>query len=147
MNYLTALLAMTITLFSGGTITTDQPFQQQIQQPAVTVPAKTHTGYEEVTSPYPTEVESVLNKLRRTGGAEVVQGEHKTYVVIGLGQRSTGGYKVEVDGIETNANGQIIVKAHEVKPAEGSMTIQVISYPTKVIALPKTTQPVSVILN
>ena len=146
MNYITALLAMTITFFTGGTMTSDQPFQQPIQQPVASVPAEKHSAYESITSPLPANVESALTQLRRTGGYQVVQGD-KTYVVITLGQRSTGGYQVAIDGIDTSANGQLIVKAHEVKPSPGSMKIQVISYPTKVIALPKTTLPVTVELK
>ncbi|MGD8191613.1 protease complex subunit PrcB family protein [Brevibacillus ginsengisoli] len=144
MNYLTALLAMTVTLFTGGPISTEQPFHLPIQ-PVASTPAEQHSSYESVSSPFPTEVESALAKVSRTGGYQVVQG-NKTYVVIGLGQRSTGGYKVEIDGIETTSD-QVIVKAHEVKPSQGSMSIQVISYPTKVIALPKTTLPVTVELK
>lgn len=147
MNYLTAILAMTITLFTGGTMAADQPFQQPNNQPVVQpVTNENSPSFEYIASPYPAKVESALTQLRFTGGYQVIQGD-KTYVVIGLGKRSNGGYQVVVDGVTKTANGQLVVGAHEVKPAPGAMTIQVISFPTKVIALPKTTLPVTVELK
>lgn len=145
MNYLTAILAMTITLFSGGAIAIDQPLQHNVPQPSVEASIPNASGaFQYVSLPYPKEVEAAFNNLRQTGGSQVVQGDKQTYVVISLGQRSTGGYRVVVDGVKPDAKGNLIVSAHEVKPAPGKMTIQVITYPSTVIAIPKTTLPVTV---
>lgn len=145
MKTIAAILALTISFLTGETMTTDHNANPQVNQ--VTAPATNASiSYETVQSPYSKEVQASLQAIRLTGGTRVVVAD-KTYVIISLGKRNTGGYKVVVDGIEKLANGNFVVKAHEVKPQPGMMTTQAITYPSVVIALPATNGKVTVDLK
>lgn len=141
MNIFAAIVAFTLSLFTGGPMTPDQP----LNQPAAQSPVS-NGSFELISPPYPEEVKAALKNIRLTGGYQVVH-KDKTYVVIGLGQRSTGGYRIVIDGVSKDASGKWIVKAHEVKPQPGAMKIQMISYPAAVIALPGTSEAVGVEMN
>ncbi|SFJ76638.1 protease complex subunit PrcB family protein [Brevibacillus centrosporus] len=93
-------------------------------------------GYEPVAAPYPPAVQSALSKVRKSGGHTIVRANGKSYVVIGAGQRPTGGYQLVADQVKRTGPHGFTVSVHMKAPAPGSMKIQVISYPTLVIALP-----------
>jgi hypothetical protein len=57
----------------------------------------------------------------------------ETAVALSPGQRPTGGYRLEVERVEQNANG-IVVSAREVVPCVGTT---VLTHPLTVIAVPK----------
>ncbi|RNB89159.1 protease complex subunit PrcB family protein [Brevibacillus nitrificans] len=92
--------------------------------------------YEPVAAPYPPAVQSALSKVRKSGGHTIVRANGKSYVVIGAGQRPTGGYQLVADQVKRTGPHGFTVSVHVKAPAPGSMKIQVISYPTLVIALP-----------
>jgi len=102
--------------------------------------------YDLVKAPYPDEVEASLEDIRKNGGFKQVNGKDKTYVLIGLGQRPTGGYTIEVTKAEQNGQ-QVTVYVRERKPEAGTMTTQVISYPVTVVSLAKTTSAVKVVFE
>lgn len=145
MKLFATLLALTITFFTGETMTTDHNANPQANQASASA-SQVAISYETVQSPYPKEVQASLQDVRFTGGTKIVVVD-KTYVIIALGKRNTGGYKVVVDGIEKQADGSLVVKAHEVKPQAGAMTVQVITYPSAVIAIPTTNTKVTVDLK
>ncbi len=65
------------------------------------------------------------------------------YTIIGynMGQKPNSGYYIEVkDVIEKQDT--VLIKADTVSPGENCLTLQVISYPTTYIAIPKTQKPV-----
>ncbi|MFD2371945.1 protease complex subunit PrcB family protein [Brevibacillus sp. GCM10020057] len=92
--------------------------------------------YEAVAAPYPPAVQEALNKVRKNGGHTIVRAKGKSYVVIGAGQRPTGGYQLVADQVKRTGPHGYTVSVHVKAPTPGSMNIQVISYPTLVIALP-----------
>jgi len=92
--------------------------------------------YEAVAAPYPPAVQDALSKVRKNGGHTIIRSKGKSYVVIGAGQRPTGGYQLVADQVKRTGPHGFIVSVHVKAPAPGSMKIQVISYPTLVIALP-----------
>jgi hypothetical protein len=82
-------------------------------------------------------VQSALQQLRKSGGQTIVRAEGKTYVVIGVGERPTGGYRLAVEQIKRHADQTFEVDIREHKPAPGTWKTQVVTYPTIVVALPQ----------
>jgi hypothetical protein len=96
---------------------------------------------------YPEFIENKLNQIKQRGGTTTVTDEEYTYVLLALGERRTGGYSIEVLGAEEKSDPSgrfILIKAKEIRPTPGDMVIQVITYPTAVYKIPKTTLPVKV---
>ncbi len=118
---------------------------------AVTAPAHSSVSqpvaYQVVSAPYPQQVAAVWQDVRKQGGHQVVHTDDATYVVIGAGQRPTGGYTLAVDSVQQGEDGSLVVRVHENKPSPGAMRTQVITYPTVVISLPKTSQPIQVVFS
>lgn len=86
--------------------------------------------YNQLPSNVKMEVDMV-NKEEKT--IKVIQGEEDSqYIFIGLGERRTGGYGIEIKSVE-DVEGRIAVVYKERKPEPGAMLIQVITYPWEVI--------------
>jgi hypothetical protein len=92
---------------------------------------------EQLAATYPPAVQSALKQLRKSGGQTIVRAEGKAYVVIGVGERPTGGYRLAVERIKQHADQTFEVDVREHKPAPGAWKTQVITYPTIVVALPR----------
>lgn len=133
---LSILVAVSLTIIGQPMSIQDTAAESAVSARAV--------SYQLVTAPYPSSVQQVWKQIRLSGGHEIVSDEKATYVIIGLGKRSTGGYRVAIDQVTQLADGSYLVKVHEQKPVPGLMTTQVISYPTAVIALPKTSSAITV---
>lgn len=141
MNTLLGLLLSASLFALGGMPTMPE------QQPKPAAFAEHTLTYEQVKMPYPAAAKTAWESIRKQGGYKVGSDAQKTYVAIGLGQRSTGGYSVAVTGVTQGANGQIVIKVREQGPKPGAMTTQALTYPTIVIALPKTAKPINVIFE
>lgn len=133
MNTMFSIFASLSMVLFGGTAAQPVP-ANQVQAAVEQTPV-----YEIVKGPYSDEVTKAVQSVREKGGQTVVQDGTNTYLVIGAGQRSTGGYSLILDKIEKTVDGTLLVKVHEQKPKAGTMTTQVISYPTMVIAFPEMT--------
>lgn len=101
-------------------------------------------SYEAVAAPYPHAVQEALKKVRKNGGHTIVRANGKSYVVVGAGQRPTGGYRLVADQVKRTGPHNFSVSVRVQAPAKGAMKTQVISYPTLVIALPDEQAKVSV---
>ncbi|USG63692.1 protease complex subunit PrcB family protein [Brevibacillus ruminantium] len=133
------LLAASLTL-------TGQPFS--IDHPTPTTPmVESADGLQSVHAPYPPAVQDALRSVRKSGGHSVVRADQKTYVVIGAGQRPTGGYRLVAERVEKTGTHGYIIHVREQKPAAGAMKTQVISYPTLVVAVPDNQAQVKVIFS
>lgn len=84
----------------------------------------------------PTKVKTVVEKLTGSQSKNNVSlnVEGRTYLILALGERPTGGYHVNVSKVEQRDN-ILHVYAEEKAPAEGAMVIQVISYPYTVVSV------------
>ncbi len=142
MNTIFALLASLSMIFSGSAAAIDGQSAQAPVQPAQ---SGQQVSYSVVTSPYPAAAEQAVSTIRKQGGHRVESDATNTYVAIGLGQRPTGGYSLTVEKVTRNQSGELQITVKENKPQPGMMTTQVITYPTVVISLPKTTQPIKVV--
>lgn len=141
MNTLLGLLLFASLFALGGMNTMPD------QKPDASTFAQQSLSYELVNMPYPVVAKTAWESVRKQGGYQVNSDAQKTYVAIGLGQRSTGGYNVAVTKVVQTANGEILIKAQEQHPKPGVMTTQALTYPSVVIALPKTTKPIKVVFE
>lgn len=57
-----------------------------------------------------------------------------SYVILNMGEKSSGGYSIGIDTVIEEAD-KIIIKVKEVKPAEGSMTTSLMTYPYAVVKI------------
>ena len=56
------------------------------------------------------------------------------YLILNMGEKSSGGYSIGIDTVIEEAD-KIIIKVKEIKPAEGSMTTSVMTYPYSVVKI------------
>ncbi|MTW88208.1 protease complex subunit PrcB family protein [Virgibacillus dakarensis] len=86
----------------------------------------------------PDKVQKWISKHRAEKANKVFHVDGKTYVIVMLGQKSSGGFNVKIEQIqqttntspETNGgNNTITVSYEETKPKKGSMNIQALTYP------------------
>lgn len=81
--------------------------------------------------------------LRELKGYKVITVNNETYLYIGLGEKSTGGYGIEVTRLEDN-EGILNVEVNVIQPKPGDMVTQVITYPHKILKLNFTPKEVNV---
>lgn len=89
----------------------------------------------------PKQVQNWLEKERTKEVNKVFLVNGKTYVIVQLGQKSTGGYRVSVKQIELvkpSSGNQTVFVHYQVKaPKQGSFNIQVLTYPVAIVVLNK----------
>lgn len=85
----------------------------------------------------PEEVKDVVNEMKTKGGYKAVKVNDLQYVFIGLGERKTGGYDVELVSVE-NANGKVKIVYKEKKPDPGDMVTMALTYPYIVVEIDST---------
>ncbi len=56
------------------------------------------------------------------------------FVILNMGEKSSGGYSIGIDTVIEEAD-KIIIKVKEIKPAEGSMTTSVMTYPFAIVKI------------
>ena len=85
----------------------------------------------------PTEVRTVVEELKKSDESRhrSLTSAERTYLIIVLGQRPTGGYTINVNRLE-QADDSLHVYAEEEGPPEDALVTQVISYPFIVISVP-----------
>jgi protease stability complex PrcB-like protein len=62
----------------------------------------------------------------------------ESVVAVFMGSRNTAGYSVAIVST-TDAQGALIVRYKETRPASGAITAQVITFPYHIVAIPKST--------
>ncbi|BAH43257.1 hypothetical protein BBR47_22800 [Brevibacillus brevis NBRC 100599] len=139
-------LLLTATLAVTGTQVLS-PQHPIVSEPVAKEAVQANAGYEAVAAPYPPAVQEALKTVRKNGGHTIVRANGKSYVVVGAGQRPTGGYRLVTDQVKRTGPHDFAVQVRVQAPAPGSMKIQVISYPTLVIALPDQQAKVSVLMR
>ncbi|WP_025028307.1 protease complex subunit PrcB family protein [Caldalkalibacillus mannanilyticus] len=96
---------------------------------------------------YPDFIQTELEKIKQQGGLSVVHDQDYTYAVIGLGERSTGGYSIQVlsaEEVQGPTERYILIKAKETKPGPYDMVTQAFTYPVAVHRLPLTPLPIKI---
>ncbi len=81
---------------------------------------------------------SILQQLHRSPLWHAREYGDSMYIYVGWGEKPTGGYSVEITGVEHNGNGELVVKALFRAPSPDEMVTQVITYPYDLTAVEKT---------
>lgn len=90
----------------------------------------------EETASLPPQVKALTEKLAdfKSIRNKSITVDGKTYIVLSLGERSTGGYRITVTKVEQQD--QVVhIYAQEKPPPGGAMVIQVITHPYTVISI------------
>jgi hypothetical protein len=77
-----------------------------------------------------------LENYMTKGTHSLIDGDY-IYVLISAGERPTGGYSIEVNSITEVTPGTAYIHAHLHAPEEGSMVIQVLTYPSVMVRFEK----------
>jgi hypothetical protein len=82
----------------------------------------------------PNEIKMLLNDESLKGKIHGDDIDKTNYIVLNMGEKSTGGYSIGVEKVEeTDKN--IIITVKETVPAPDSMLMQVITYPYAVVKI------------
>ncbi len=85
----------------------------------------------------PSAVARELEQMRARAGTKAVVVDGTTYAVITAGEKSNGGYSVEVTSIgDSEGKLEVVYKVNSPKP--GTMTTQAITYPSVVVKFQNT---------
>lgn len=90
--------------------------------------------YEVLTDNIPEELSKLIEENKVNKGFVARQINNEYYVVVFMGEQSTGGYAIAVTDIEDN-EGKTNITVTETKPAEGDMVTQAITYPYQVVKI------------
>lgn len=75
------------------------------------------------------EIAADIEELKLTRGYYYWQQEDGSYLIlISAGEKSSGGYGIEVDTVEDN-EGKTVISVLETEPAPDTMSIQILTYP------------------
>ena len=87
-------------------------------------------NYEDLDS----ELKSTIDEKKMEKGHILVKAEESEYyyLVVFAGEKNTGGYGIEITKV-SNQEGKTTVVVEETSPAEGMMTIQVLTYPLDIV--------------
>ncbi len=113
------------------------PVEDQKVDPVDTDRTINPIAYETVAledSNIPTDLMKSVEAQKGNRGYMVWKENNTTLLVIMAGEKSTGGYSIEVESIEDH-EGKNVVTVVETEPAAGDMTIQVITYPYVIVRL------------
>ncbi|PLS19018.1 hypothetical protein CVD28_01035 [Bacillus sp. M6-12] len=91
----------------------------------------------------PQTLKNQIEKRKSTRGFLAHRGEDGLYVYIASGEKTTGGFNVEVVSVEDN-EGKTIIYVKENTPEKGMITTQAISYPSVTVKMKGTTENVHV---
>ncbi len=92
------------------------------------------TIYEKIED-VPAELKADVEKIQQKKGYSIIKSaDNKNYVFIGLGEKPTAGYGVDVKAIKETED-MVVIEVDEIKPAAGQATAQVISYPFVLLRL------------
>jgi hypothetical protein len=79
-------------------------------------------------------LENQLIDVKETAGYKLITLTDEIYLYIGLGEKPTGGYDLEVTYMEDN-EGILNMEVKVIEPKAGDMVSQVINYPSRILKL------------
>jgi hypothetical protein len=82
----------------------------------------------------PEELVDFVNENKMEQGYATYEGKNKSYLLISLGQRNTGGYSLELTNF-TIDNGKALFTAKEIIPPSDAFVTQALTYPVLLIEL------------
>lgn len=80
------------------------------------------------------EIKMLLNDEKLKGKINSTDVQQSNFVVLNMGEKPTGGYRITVDNV-TETEKEIVITVKEITPEPGAMLIQQISYPYTVVKI------------
>ncbi len=96
-----------------------------------------HFAIVEEENEFPLEINQWISSNKEKEGYVVIEEEEHTYVVISRGEKSTGGYTINVNEVEDQEE-WISIKVEYINPDPMDMVMQIITYPVIVIRMERT---------
>lgn len=90
---------------------------------------------------FPDNVYPLIQENRTEAGIYTVTDGDDRYIIVADGEKPTGGYSVNIEGIYESKNG-IFVKTASISPAPGSIVPMIITYPVAVAKIKATNKPI-----
>lgn len=119
--------------------------EYDIEKPIIEQPSG--FSYEVLQGNFPKIVQDYIERGMYKEGQQALYDTDKTYIVLTMGTKRTGGYYISVENIALR-NGKIIVFATYHNPAPNAIVTQAITHPVAVIALNKVyTEPIEYIIK
>jgi hypothetical protein len=129
-----AITLFTLALFSCGTTATKSTGKKALYE--VLTQQEDGGGnihFFEILSE-PNEIRMLQNDKKLRNKISPIDVQKSNFVILNMGEKSTGGYKITVESvIETDKN--IIITVKETEPEPGSMVTQGLTYPFCVVKL------------
>ncbi len=91
---------------------------------------------------YPDDIRDALGYIGDLRGFGIIKEDDEgIYLFIGLGEKSTGGYDIELKKVTKDDGGNMVFTIEEITPKKDDMVIQVITYPNMVIKIEEKLEP------
>ena len=79
-------------------------------------------------------ITNINDSKYKTRGYYIEQDEEYTYIIISMGEKNTGGYRIDVDNVRFD-NHDITIKVSETVPGKGETTTMAFTYPSVKVQL------------
>jgi uncharacterized lipoprotein YehR (DUF1307 family) len=129
------ILTLSLSLAGCGTMA----FSSKADESSV--PNGTPVDYIVEDEPFPSAVKEIVEVVRKTGGFRAITVQHRTYIIIALGERNTTGYSIKVKSVIKQSD-HLQVTYVEKKPGPNDVVAQVLTYPYIVVSVPESNLPV-----
>ncbi|WP_425446155.1 protease complex subunit PrcB family protein [Dethiothermospora halolimnae] len=128
------VLGLSMSIVGCDTDGTDEPNNSGNQQENIEQGEEQEVKYEFV-GDIPDNLIETINNIKNSKGYKVLEEDDDgTIVYIGVGEKPTGGYNIEVEKIDKK-NDTINIEVKEISPGQEDMVTQILTYPSVVLKI------------
>lgn len=128
------VLGLSMSIVGCDTDGTDEPNNSGNQQENIEQGEEQEVKYEFV-GDIPDNLIESINNIKNSKGYKVLEEDDDgTIVYIGVGEKPTGGYNIEVEKIDKK-NDTINIEVKEISPGQEDMVTQILTYPSVVLKI------------
>ncbi|RAL25686.1 protease complex subunit PrcB family protein [Thermoflavimicrobium daqui] len=84
----------------------------------------------------PPEIQKQVEQMMKQGGTHSLSSNNQIYVIIALGKRKSGGYRIQISKAEKKGD-EATIYAEEIPPSPTDFVTQAITYPIEIFTIPK----------
>jgi hypothetical protein len=132
------LLVLLLALVAGcGTKPLAKPLPHAVGGGSEMVQKEENLSFEQLSieeAPKPVQDKAAKMQKSPQSSFDVVYEQNRSYIIIALGERNTGGYRIEVERVVKQGN-RVTVHAKEIAPPKDRFVAQVITYPLAVVVV------------
>lgn len=94
----------------------------------------------------PKIVQEWINKNKEINNYTVLHTKTKTYIIVTMGTKKTGGYEIEIISIEEQTD-ILDVKLKYIVPSADQIVIQMLTYPYLIIQIDRTSKKIHLLID